>query len=412
MSLWLSERKTAGLWAGGLWRSQQGSPYAFNLDLSTFKDTVTGRSLSCNIDGTRYDEVNGVTTAFGTDVPTICDKGLRICGAYSNYICYSSIFTNWTSSGELDVVQNGNYYTITKTSTTSTRHIRLGVAATAFMISLKQGTVGRVTIGVYNGGFLPVLVKVISGSGVLIGTPDANGYYSIAGPVTITGLDSNDTIIEIISPRTVSFYIYPDGSSSTTIGASVNIKHAMAEQTTKWKRVYLPNNTGSLLSSCSEAGNSSTGTGIWIDDVATNFPLLNTALTSQGTLTLKWKPGFNDADVSGNLNILSFDGTTDSAISYDADNNLIKITDGTNTASKALTVVADTEYTIQATWGLVSGSPKMQIAVNGTAGTQAAFAGTFNPSDIYFGLENEELQYICKNPDGHDLTVLKVATWL
>ena len=108
---------------------------------------------------------------------------------------------------------------------------------------------------------------------------------------------------------------------------------------------------------------------------------------------------------------MSFDGTTNS-ISYDADNNLIKLTDGTNTASKALTVVADTEYTIQATWGLVSGSPKMQIAVNGTAGTQATFAGTFNPSDIYFGLENEELQYICKNPDGHDLTVLKVATWL
>ena len=24
MSLWLSERKTAGLWKGGLWKSQQG----------------------------------------------------------------------------------------------------------------------------------------------------------------------------------------------------------------------------------------------------------------------------------------------------------------------------------------------------------------------------------------------------
>ena len=128
--------------------------------------------------------------------------------------------------------------------------------------------------------------------------------------------------------------------------------------------------------------------------------------TAEGTLTFKWKTGYSSADVSGNLNILSFDGTTDSAISYDADNNLIKITDGTNTASKALTVVADTEYMIQATWGLVSGSPKMQIAVNGTAGTQATFAGTFSPSDIYFGLENEELQYV------KDFMVYKEATWL
>ena len=76
--------------------SEKYNKYAFNLDLTTFKDTVTGQSLSCNIDGTRYDEVNGVTTAFGTDTPTIADKGLRICGAYSNWLIYNSDLTQWT----------------------------------------------------------------------------------------------------------------------------------------------------------------------------------------------------------------------------------------------------------------------------------------------------------------------------
>lgn len=46
MGLWLSETKTAGLWKGGLWKSQQGSPYAFNLDLTTSKDTVTGLAIT------------------------------------------------------------------------------------------------------------------------------------------------------------------------------------------------------------------------------------------------------------------------------------------------------------------------------------------------------------------------------
>lgn len=36
-----------GVAAGGILRSQrQGSPYAFNLDLTTFKDTITGQSLA------------------------------------------------------------------------------------------------------------------------------------------------------------------------------------------------------------------------------------------------------------------------------------------------------------------------------------------------------------------------------
>lgn len=233
------------------------------------------------------------------------------------------------------------------------------------------------------------------------------------------------TIITIKNNIYYNIFNCVDGTNKTEI--DYNFYYNSSNEGGAHSQVFDPlvNSDGSLIptSPCIDAGvviagvNDGSQTDIWGYPIFGHAPNIGASQqygygTAEGTLTFKWKAGFNDADVSGNLNILSFDGTTTSAISYDADNNLIKITDGTNTASKALTVVADTEYTIQATWGLVSGSPKMAIAVDGTAGTQADFTGTFNPSDIYFGLENEELQYICKNPDGHDLTVLKAATWL
>lgn len=399
-----------GVAAGGILLSQRQnvSPYAFNLDLSTFKDTVTGQSLSCNIDGTRYDEVNGVTTAFATDVPTIADNGLRICGAYSNYLLNSvfngavsgtpgtspSLWTNQGITGSIEVMSNR----IKFLTTSSQRIIDQPISVTAntnyiFSIFVDVEVSTKIE-NIIRGTLYPSMstffwniddVKTTSSSTIV-----PTGTYNIDF-ILVVGATGGNMRFRIGAGCDV-----PTTAKITISNPMINLKYA---------HPYIPT-TSATVSSPSEAGNSSTGTGIWIDDVATNFPLLNTALTSQGTLIFKWKTGFADADVSGNLNILSFDGTTTSAISYDADNNLIKITDGTNTASKALTVVADTEYTIQATWGLFSGSPKMAIAVNGTAGSQADFTGIFTHSDIYFGLENEELQYI------KDFMVYKVATWL
>ena len=173
-------------------------PYAFNLDLATFTDTVTGQSLSCNIDGTRYDEVDGVTTAFETDTPTIADNGLRICGAYSNYLLNSG--------------------------TPATQSLTLAAGSYTLWI---EGD-GSVT---YNSN------EATEGT-----------------PATFTLVSST--------------------TADVTVSGDVDI--AMVSKT-KYPAPYIPTTTDPV-SSPSEAGNSSTGTGIWIDDVATNFPLLYQSL--------------------------------------------------------------------------------------------------------------------------------------
>ena len=121
---------------------------------------------------------------------------------------------------------------------------------------------------------------------------------------------------------------------------------------------------------------------------------------AKGTLTLTWQPGYNASEAPGEHTLLSFDGTT-ANLRYDATNNQLEITDGTNIAVVSCTSVAGTEYAIKATWE----DDEMQITVDSTDGTVADFVGTFNPgTDLNF-LMNDELNYI------KDLAILKEPDW-
>lgn len=113
---------------------------------------------------------------------------------------------------------------------------------------------------------------------------------------------------------------------------------------------------------------------------------------AQGKLTVKWRPMFNSGDLTGSINILTANDEASSFLFFDADNDLLKLTDGTNTSQVACSPVADTEYEVTAQHDETNG---MVISLDGTAGTTVPFAGKFpNADDLSFFHDAQAPQYV------------------
>lgn len=93
---------------------------------------------------------------------------------------------------------------------------------------------------------------------------------------------------------------------------------------------------------------------------------------TEGGYYIEWIPTAATADMSGNQQILSLNNGAD-LLYYDATAGTIKSTDGTNTASVSLTVVADTTYKI----ALAYDASNLNVAANGTWGTSQSYDGAF-----------------------------------
>lgn len=381
-----------GILAGGILASQTESSYRdYSLHLDGTLDRVSGRSLSCLIPGTRYDLVNGVQTAFSTNTPVITEKGLRTVGAYQNLCINSNTISAWKNYENRFVITpqiDRDFFV----SPTITKLVTTGIASllTKIMpVVLGQPYVLSIWIKGLNGGESVQVDFKNENSAGLAGvtrtlTPAWQLYYEVFISDT-TGERGIQIRVTTTTPQTIFV-------------AAAQVTNA------KYNKPYIPT-TSTAVASVSEAGTVVAGevtNGVFADEIGSNFTLLNSALQSQGTLTLDWTPGYSAADVTGSLNILSFDGTT-SNLRYNQTTGAIELYDGLNTASKAIVPVANTTYEIKCTW---QGS-SMQVCVDGSAGTTASFDGSFNPgSDLVYGLNNPELQYI-KNP-----RVLKEAQWV
>lgn len=374
-----------GILAGGILASQTESIYRDHaLYLDNTLDRVSGRSLSCLVPGTRYDLVNGVQTAFTENTPVITEKGIRSVGAYQHLCKYSEDFSNaaWlkldgatiSSGGFVDMSANPASRVVQHLGT-----LNVGTYTFSMLIQAMVGNEGKYPISINVGGTLSNYLIDI--------TPE---FQKIKITIDIT--TSTYIIIYLGNRQVIGGTVF----RAYVKNISVNAK--------KYPHPYITT-TSTAVASVSESGTVAAGectNGVFADEIASNFPLLNSALQSQGTLTLDLTPGYSAADVSGSMNILSFDGVTDH-LRYNKTTGAIELFDGTNTASKAITPVANTTYTIQCTW---QGS-SMQVCVDGSAGTTASFDGSFNPGgDLVLGLNNPELQYI-NNPK-----VLKRAQWV
>jgi hypothetical protein len=95
----------------------------------------------------------------------------------------------------------------------------------------------------------------------------------------------------------------------------------------------------------------------------------------------------------------------DMSLKYIAGLDQLEFSDGTNTAVKSLTCVAETAYAITAKWDGVNSL--MKIAVDGVYGTETAFTGSFNPaSDPYLRpLVSPQFQWL------NDVDIMKEMTW-
>jgi len=140
------------------------------------------------------------------------------------------------------------------------------------------------------------------------------------------------------------------------------------------------------------------------DEVTVGFSRVNTAefyidnvsvehtLPAEAKATIKWRPMFNSGDVAGIVNIWTANDESGSACFFDADNNLLKLTDGTNTSEVSCVPVVDTEYEITCQWADPCG---MLISLGGVPGTTVSFAGSIpNADDLSFFWGAEEPQYI------------------
>ena len=90
------------------------------------------------------------------------------------------------------------------------------------------------------------------------------------------------------------------------------------------------------------------------------------------------------------------------SLKYIAGLDQLEFSDGTNTATKSLTCVAETAYAITAKWDGVNSL--MKIGVDGVYGTETAFTGSFSPGNMTF-LSGSQFQWI------DDVDILKVMSW-
>lgn len=114
---------------------------------------------------------------------------------------------------------------------------------------------------------------------------------------------------------------------------------------------------------------------------------------AKGKITVKWRPMFNSGDLTGTINILTANDEAGSFLFFDATNNLLKVTDGTNTSQVACSPVADTEYTIDLAYD--GDLNKLVISLDTIEGITTAFVGRFPVADdLSFFWDAQAPQYV------------------
>jgi hypothetical protein len=102
---------------------------------------------------------------------------------------------------------------------------------------------------------------------------------------------------------------------------------------------------------------------------------------AQGEVVLKWRPMFDAADATGDVNIITANDEATSIVFWDQSENKLTAFDGTNSATVDCAPVAGTDYEIRLVYGDNSGL-KMQLILDGIAGALATFDESF-PFDTY-----------------------------
>jgi hypothetical protein len=215
-----------------------------------FNSSITSPQYQLNSDGS-YSNVGAqpAVDVIGGE------KWLRSCGAVQNLLV-SGVYP--IQSGPLNVTQNGSYREVTKTDGAASRSLAAAISDTTnrltYTITLRGGNGvdgSKFSLGFYIAAFQTVVATKISGPGTVSGTALVN----------ITGLStSEDTVVSLTLAAPMSAtgyaYIYPCGSGSTEIGASVLIKDYILTATS-YPQPYTPPGT------TMPASNATTTNGVW-----------------------------------------------------------------------------------------------------------------------------------------------------
>ena len=377
------------------------------------KDVIAGVNASCTISGTRYGIVNGVVTAFGSNVPPVEDAGLRCCPAFSQLAKMTETLTDasWGKSNLLtptlyEVFQGQNIWNLPENTTASAYHIL--VQSVGFSTVLDNSVIGMSIVAKYDGRKILFAVAAKDGTyktcrmNILTGAIESNsggvaasiapigsGYYRLFFAANI-----------LTGATTPSFNIqYDNGAGNQYTGNGVS--GAYIGQPTyinfgvngiPFTPPYFPNNTNNPIAVVSEAGGASNGTSFDLEDV--NLVRLKNALrgpNAQGSMTLSVSFGSDGAWIpnSTTINILSANNSNAAFVKAEKDSGgVVKFTfsDGTNSVSVNKNIAANETINLKLDWGTHSTGQKIRITVNGVASSLGSFAaGSLGPADLVMG---------------------------
>jgi len=217
---------------------------------------------------------------------------------------------------------------------------------------------------------------------VSTGNPDGGQGEALNKPISVElGARYEETVWIYISVLTSGKVLLDSRDNDASANQWLDVFSQSTTTTNQWVKLTRIGNavTTNLLPRFRFDG---VGT-VYIDDYS-----VKKISDATAELELEWMPMYSAGDIGADVNILDIDGTGNFLI-HDDVNNLLEVTDGTNTATVACSPVAGTAYKINIPWGDNSGQ-KMQIFLDDVGGSAVTNAGTFGPGNyLKFAYESE-----------------------
>jgi len=201
----------------------------------------------------------------------------------------------------------------------------------------------------------------------------AMAYVRGAGKIYITGESATETVISETHYSQVTQTAIPDSTGEDLVfetGAGQDLYIAFAGQLEEGSAA-----TSAIIVQGAETTRTA-------DTGEPKLPVadgINHTQTQGSYLIKGWTPKFDAADIDAEFDILTISTAAHTLFSYDGTN--LKASDGVNTATFALAVVAGTTYNL----GLIYDTSEnlMQLFVDGVAGTPTNYDGAF-PIETHF----------------------------
>lgn len=286
-------------------------------------DRVTGQEMDATLPSTNGKYVADASGKwrgpFGADMPRINGSSLSIAGGQTN-LCECVKFNPQSGDTSPFILGNSPDFDIEDmTASLAGTDFEIFKGNAYHLSTINSGVWGRAVVpgSVAVIGDTTIVLVVLAPQGVQVGFNDGSPVVDIPASnewqlVKIEGVTSVETWAK------VSIVLALGGYECWFI-----LPHLLRQK--YFESMILGDNTAAPATFATEAGAADNGISVDLDDI----PEVKAALQSEGTMVLKWVPGFDKGDGTANCGLIGArDGYT--SLSYMVANGNIAFTDGTN----------------------------------------------------------------------------------